>query len=75
MNEPFSLAEVLMVTWVGRKVGETLKVVPTKASEVKVSVCAELTPPWNPMLLNVATPPTEVVVTEVMFVVTPSAVS
>jgi hypothetical protein len=73
-KEPFELALVLMVIAVGKKVGVTENVVPTNASEVTANVWEPVTPLWKPIPENVATPVREVVVVEVMFVVTPAMV-
>jgi hypothetical protein len=47
-----------MFTPAAKKVGVIVRLVPTKASEVKVSVWAVVTEPANPRPVNVATPST-----------------
>ena len=55
-----------MFTVVARNDGVTCAVVPTKASAVKVSVCAEVTEDSKPRLLNVAIPLASVVAVAVV---------
>jgi hypothetical protein len=75
MNWPAVVPELVTVTEVATNVGVTVSEVPTKASAVTVRVWAEPpTPDWNPIFENVATPSREVVVVDVMFVVTPPIV-
>jgi hypothetical protein len=50
--------ESVMFTPAAKKVGVIVRLVPTKASEVKVSVWAVVTEPANPRPVNVATPST-----------------
>jgi hypothetical protein len=75
INWPAVVPESVTVIDVATNVGVTESEVPTKASADTVRVWAEPpTPDWKPIFENVATPSREVVVVDVMFVVTPPIV-
>jgi hypothetical protein len=75
INWPAVVPELVIEIEVATNVGVTDSEVPTNASAVTVKVWAEpLTPDWKPMFEKVATPSREVVVVDVMFVVTPPIV-
>jgi hypothetical protein len=53
-----------MTKLLAKKVGVIVRLVPTKASEVNVNVCAVVTEPANPRPVNVAIPPTALTVSD-----------
>jgi hypothetical protein len=75
INCPAVVPELVTVIEVATNVGVTESEVPTNASAVTVKVWAEPpSPDWKPIFEKVATPSREVVVVDVMFVVTPPIV-
>jgi hypothetical protein len=75
INCPAVVPEFVIEIEVATNVGVTESEVPTKASAVTAKVWAEPpTPDWKPMFEKVATPSREVVVVDVMLVVTPPIV-
>jgi hypothetical protein len=75
INLPAVVPELVIEIEVATNVGVTDSEVPTNASAVTVKVWEEPpTPVWKPMFEKVATPSREVVVVDVMFVMTPPIV-